>query len=199
MQQNTNTNNGLSGRIASLAAVERRKVVIAFCLIAVMAFMWIRLLTGKGEPAAASAATPGNALLQDKGKSIETGVVYCAPPFIEGRNDILTTDCFTASNWSAFFSKDDVERPEYTGSRSPDHTTREQAIKRIAENLRLQITEMGSEPKAFISDMFVKEGGTLNIAAADGEVIFQVIRITRQVVTLECEGMTFEIRLKDRL
>jgi hypothetical protein len=198
MQQYPENSNTLGNRLASYVAAERKKVAIATCLIAIMGFMWVRLLTGKGEPAAASAATVGAALVQGDGKTPEVSIVYVQPPFIEGRNDTLTVDCFSPGDWGAFLSKDDTERPEYVGSQSPDRKVRDQAIRRIAESLRVQIMEIGTEPQAFVSDTLVKEGGTLDIATGDGDVTFKVLHIATQMVVLECEDMTFEIKLKDK-
>jgi len=60
-----------------------------------MGIMWLRILTGKGQPAAATAATVVQTLPVEEKKS-QTVVTYVAPPFVEGRNDTLTTDCFHA-------------------------------------------------------------------------------------------------------
>jgi|GEM_PF-2988967 len=201
MQQDPENSSALGSRLTSYVAVERKKVIVAACLVTIMAIMWVRLLTGKGQPAAASAASAGAALRQLDEKALQVSVVYKEPPFIEGRNDALTGDCFSPGDWRAFLSKDSVGPQELVadyGQQSADQNVRNQMIRKIAEGLKLQIMEMGAEPQAFISDTLVKEGGKLTIAVGEASVEFQVLRITRSMVQLQCEGMQFEIKLNDR-
>jgi len=47
MMKNVRTNNAGAGKILARLGEEKKKSVTALCLISVMAFMWIRVLTGK--------------------------------------------------------------------------------------------------------------------------------------------------------
>ncbi len=79
-----------------------------------------------------------------------------------------------------------------------DDDVRRKTIRLIADGLKLQIMEIGTEPQAFVSDTLVKEGSTLTIAHGETAFEFAVIRVTRKTVDLKCEGMTFEIKLKEK-
>ncbi|HSV27436.1 MAG TPA: hypothetical protein VLH60_06040 [Sedimentisphaerales bacterium] len=197
MQQDSGNSISIGDRLASYLAVERKKVAAATCLICIMAFMWVRLLTRTGEPAGASAASSA-VLPQSPEKAEAISIVYTELPFVAGRNDALTVDCFSPGDWRTFFSQDRFGAMEHQSGESASGPARSRMIQRIAEGLKLQIVGIGSEPQAFISERLVREGSELNIATGDGEVIFRVLRITSRSVELECEGMTFEIKLDEK-
>jgi hypothetical protein len=200
MQQNPDNIANLGNRLASYVAVERRKVMVAVCLIVVMGIMWTKLLTGKGEPSSATAAT-NTAMPLAETKATALRITYKELPIVEGRNDTVAVDFFSPGDWRAFLSKDASE-PLSSAAGSTKGSTgedaRSQAIREIAAGLRLQIMEIGSEPQAFISDNLVREGSELTIVAGESAFDFKVLRITRQMVELRCDDKTFEVRLKDK-
>jgi hypothetical protein len=199
MQQNPEHISSLGSRLASYLAVERKKAIVAACLIMVMGFMWIKLLTGKGEPAAAVAADyvqplPGSA-------PVDSVIIYGEPPFVAGRNDTLARDFFSPGDWQAFLIKSSSQQSSFVAigqTQIADDDIRSKTIRQIADGLKLQIMEIGTEPQAFVSDTLVKEGSTLTIAAGETAFDFKVLRVTRKSVELECDGMTFEIKLKEK-
>jgi hypothetical protein len=193
MDQNPENRISLGSRLASYVAVERKKAITATCLVLIMGTMWVRLLTGHGEPPAAGAATVP-ALLQTQDTAPEISIAYKVLPFTAGRNDTLATDFFAPGDWTAFLSKDEQKPVVQTPAEEP----RAKAIREIAAGLKLQITEMGTEPQAFISDSLVREASTITIVSGDDSFEFKVLRITRRTVQLQCEDMTFEVRLKDK-
>jgi hypothetical protein len=201
MQPNPGNNISSGSRLASHFAVERKKAILAACLIGVMGFMWIRLLTGKGEPASAAAATQVIATQPGETKPSDILVTYTEPPMVAGRNDMLSGDFFSPGDWQAFLTKRSDSLTEAAASgqhQTRDEDVKSKKIRQIAEGLKLQIMEMGSEPQAFISDRLVKEGGKLTIVAGDAEYEFKVLRITRTTVELQCESTTFEMRIKEQ-
>ena len=58
MQQNLKNNGQRANRLAGRFAAEKKKMVIALCLIALMVFMWVRVL-GKKGPQGAEASFMG--------------------------------------------------------------------------------------------------------------------------------------------
>jgi hypothetical protein len=200
MQQNPDNTANLGNRLASYVAVERRKVMVAVCLIIVMGIMWVKLLTGKGEPSAATAATIA-ALPQTETKAAALRITYKELPIVKGRNDTVAVDFFSPGDWRAFLSKDASEQLSSAAGNTKgltDEDARSQAVREIAAGLRLQVTQTGPEPQAFISDKLVREGSEFTIVAGESTFDFKVLRITRQMVELRCENKTFEVRLKDK-
>jgi hypothetical protein len=200
MQTNPASNSNLGNRLASYLAVKRKKAAVAVCLIAVMCFMWARLLMGTGEPASAAAATKTDAS-RPAGKAVPATIAYVAPPFVAGRNDTLKTDFFSPGDWRAFLSRDCGDNQGQVlerGEESAAGESRAAAIRRAAETLRLQIIETGSRPQAFISDTLVTEGSTFVVPVAEEHLEFRVLRLMPDGVKIQCENMTFEIRLKEQ-
>jgi hypothetical protein len=165
-----------------------------------MGFMWIKLLTGKGQPESAAAATGDTIVSQVEVKPAASSVTYTTLPWVAGRNDALTNDFFSPGDWRAFYSSD-PDRQNYSAAGSKQQAgneLRSQTIRQIAEGLKLQIMEIGTEPQAFLSDTLVKKGSTLNIVAGETSFNFKVISITKKTVTVTCENMTFEVKLKEQ-
>ena len=90
MEQNLRSN-----KIVSRLAAEKKKTVCALCLIALMAFMWVRVLFKKGPESVE--ATPTAKKLDSEFK-----VSFVELPEVEGRNDVLTRDFFAANGWQNF-------------------------------------------------------------------------------------------------
>jgi hypothetical protein len=163
-----------------------------------MSFMWIKLLTGKGEPTAAMAAADAGQMTSSS--TGETTAIYKEPPFVAGRNDTLASDFFSPGSWQAFLTKSSSGQLETVaaGQIQTADDIRKKTIRKIADGLKLQIVEIGTEPQAFVSDTLVKEGRTLTIVAGETSFEFKVLRVTHKSVELECEGSTFEIKLREK-
>ena len=83
---------------------EKKKVVVASCLIAVMAIMWVRVLT-KQAPQAAEAALTTEKLNEIGSSNQELKVSFIELPQVAGRNDVITRDFFASDDWRQFDSK----------------------------------------------------------------------------------------------
>jgi hypothetical protein len=199
MQSNSENTSGFGNRLASYLAVERKKAMVAGCLVLVMSFMWIKLLTGKGEPAMAAAAID-NGQVTAVAPAAESVVSYKQPPIVAGRNDTVVRDYFSPGDWQAFLTKSSSEQSEVTGEHAGiiDDDIRGKTIRRIADGLKLQIMEIGTEPQAFVSDTLVKVGSRLTIAAGETAYEFKVLGVSRKSVQLECEGKVFDVKLKEQ-
>jgi hypothetical protein len=200
MQQNPGNSGSFGNRLASYVAVERKKAIVAACLILIMGFMWIKLLTGKGQPTAAVADTADTTVAQVEARPAASNVTYTTLPLVAGRNDTLMNDFFSPGDWTAFFSSTGGQQSySTTGSgQQSGNELRSQTIRQIAEGLKLQIMEIGTEPQAFLSVTLVKEGSTLTIVAGETSFNFKVLSISRKMVTVTCENMTFEVKLKEQ-
>ena len=99
-QKIRNGGNGPNRLVRRLAA-EKKKGVMALCLIGVMAFMWVRVLSKK-TPQSAGAAMMTQEAMSEQSNS-ETKISFIELPNVKGRNDVLTRDFFAVDDWQRFF------------------------------------------------------------------------------------------------
>lgn len=168
---------GLMGRLTA----QKRKATMAVCLVLVMVFMWVKVLT-PSAPDSATAVVVGDAAGQSEAK---LGITYVELPVVKGRNDTLTRDFFAPGK--GFLQTDavvDVVAGEAT----------EELTRRIVEKLKLEAIVFGENPQAFINDELVSEGDKLLVKAGATEYEFVVVKIGQSTVFIRC-GET-EIALK---
>jgi len=68
VKQNLNNSGNGANRLMSQLAAEKKKTVMALCLIAVMVFMWVKLL-GKKTPETAEAAMRQDEAMREQSNS----------------------------------------------------------------------------------------------------------------------------------
>ncbi len=168
-------------------AAEKKKTVMATCLIVLMLFMWVRVLTRSG-PEKASAA------LSESSGQVESviEISYVDLPNISGRNDIIGRDFFKIDNWNDFSGgRFDVESYEVVTDDSQDD---QMITDYIAKALELEAVVMGDRPQAFINGMLVSAGDRIEIDQDANELIIEVTKIKGDQVVLEYDDL--EIKLK---
>jgi hypothetical protein len=174
-------------------AADRKKVILAVGLVAVMVIMWVRLLTGK-KPGVTSAA-PEQTQSAGTKKAPPMKLQFHELPVIEGRNDRIHRDFFSADGLAAFrqdpASQDtgtDTEVRNGTGSRN------EEVILRVArKGLRLEAVLEG--PRAFMNDRLVSVGDRLSVKDGPTSYVFEVIEIQDDSVLVGCNGEQVTLRL----
>ncbi len=179
MKENIN-NNGL-GRLMNRLAAEKKKSIIALSLIGIMAFMWVRVLSGK-SPQTAEAALLANAATEEKTEP-ELKISFIELPNVKGRNDVLTKDFFVVG------SKGLVVEDVDTASGGS-----EEKVRSIAGQLKLEAIELGKNPRAFISDVLLKVGDKLSVKDGKNTYECEVVRIEKETVLIRCGEV--EITLK---
>ncbi len=193
----TNHKNNLhhGGGIIARMKAEKKKVVMATCLTAVMALMWVRVIV-RSEPAAAQAANQINPeALTKKPKPEPVDVSYRQLPVVEGRNDRLTRDIFAADKWLAFKDLNSHNLKD-DGVGIDPNTDNAEVIKKLAQQLRLEATVTGSgRLRAVINGQVLTRGQTLLIGEGRKKVEFEVIGIERDTVTLRCNDASVKIKL----
>ena len=95
MRQNFGNNGGGANGLMSQLAAEKKKTVMAVCLITLMAFMWVRVFKKK-SPQSARAAMMTQQLSVEQSEA-ELKISFAALPKVAGRNDMLSRDFFAAS------------------------------------------------------------------------------------------------------
>ena len=187
--ETSNVNNGpkLTGRLPA----DRKKLFVAVGLIAIMAFMWIKVLTGKSSVKDAAAATDLAAAQQQKHPEVE--ISYIDLPVVAGRNDMLTHDIFDAKGFNAFTSG--KNRVDADISNDDHQRTHQANIRKIAARLKISAIITGAKPEAYIEDKLVSVGSTLPVSYDNRIYRFTVTRISQEQVTLKWKDFVVNLKM----
>lgn len=181
-------NNGMgANKVLGQLAADKKKVVVALFLIAVMGFMWVRVLAGKGPQSAEATAVP-QALMNEKTDS-ELKISFVELPKVEGRNDVLGRDFFAVESWKDFTAEDGGEVNIVSGNYG------EEAVKKAAEKLKLEAIVSGGNPRAFINDKLVVVGDKLGVADGVNKYEFEVTEITEKMVLISYGKVEIVLKL----
>ncbi|MEJ2649196.1 MAG: hypothetical protein P8016_12425 [Sedimentisphaerales bacterium] len=194
MREDSRHNVNRVGRLAGYLATEKKKTVLAVCLLALMAFMWIKVFTGRNPEAATAdqmAARAGNNSLTDG----ETNVSYIDLPQVEGRNDVIKKDFFASDGWKDFVDSDKNIVITKEVNVVPGDSN-EKVIGRIADNLKLEAFVMGENPRAYINDRILAVGDTLLVSDGVQNYECEVIKIENNSVVMRCEKAEVTLKLK---
>jgi len=194
---------GKAGSIAGYVAGQRPKVFVAAGLIALMIFMWVRLLTKKGAPGVVNAAGSGQTAVIAGGNTAasQKEIEFIELPEIEGRNDVLNRDFFAARKWDDNNSDPDVEnlkRVKELYSQTEDDTEssrRKKAVLRLAQELTLEAIVVGRNAEAFIENTLVSVGDKLQVEDKGDLYEFDVVEISDNEVVVMCEGVRVEMKM----
>ncbi|MHC4149075.1 MAG: hypothetical protein ACYSR5_06260 [Planctomycetota bacterium] len=178
----------------SRAGAEKKKTLIAFCLISVMVFMWARVLgkkTSEGPRSARAAhgATTGQPNAASKVSFVEL-------PKARGRNDRLTRDCFASNGWKDFLrssGQSNSGRVQEVNIVSKGGS--EEVARRIAEKLRLEAIVLGESPQAFINDKLLKVGDRLPVKDGLNTYQCEVVGMTKNTVFVRCGKAEIKLKL----
>ena len=183
MKQNVRGDGKGANRVFSRLAAEKKKSIVALCLIALMGFMWVRVLLRK-TPKSAEAAVGQEEV---KSSTSELKISFIELPEVAGRNDALTRDFFAANDWQSFMSGGEVN----VVSRDGD----EEIIKRVAEKLKLEAITLGKNPQAFINDKLLAVGDKLLVAEGADTYECEVVGIEEKTVFIRCGEMEITLKL----
>jgi len=181
-----------ANRLVSRLAAEKKKTVTALCLIALMIFMWARVI-GKKAPVTAEAAQRKENMGQDVlDSNEELNISFIELPKIPGRNDVLTRDIFAANGWSNFIRNEENPDNKEVGVFSKDGN--EEIVRLIAQKLKLEAIGLDGNPQAFINGKLLSVGDKLLVRNGGNKYECEVVEIAENVVVIKCGEA--EIRLK---
>ena len=195
----TNTNN--DAELMRQIPVDRKKVILAASLLAIMALMWVRVLVKSRTTEAGAAITETSMQVSQTAQSeSETKVSYVRLSVVPGRNDRLVRDIFTIRSRSAFGWYDGTGREESSIVTEPDsdHNIDVDNIRKIARDLSVDailIGQAGQSSEAFIEDKFVTAGSKLAVKYEDKIYTFTVTEIQSNKVILECRNVTIAVKM----
>ncbi len=187
--------NGGSGgnRLFSRLAAEKKKTVIAVCLITVMFFMWVRVLGRKG-PQSANAAVMTQGVTKGQ-TNPELKISFMELPKVEGRNDVLTRDFFAVGSWRDFVEGGEGKSGGIEEVSVVSRDGREETVRRVAEKLKLEAIVLGENPQAFINDKLLLVGDKLFIRDGTDTYECEVAKIEENTVFIRCGETEVTLRL----
>ena len=190
----TNRGGRVNGFIGQLTA-EKKKTVAASCLIAVMAIMWVRVLT-KQAPEAAEAALVTEQLNAEGSSNKELKVSFIELPQVAGRNDVITRDFFASSDWRHFDDGKERNLAVIEEVNIVSKNGNEEVIRKVAEKLKLEaIVVLGNNPRAFINNKVISVGDKVLIRDGVDTYECEVIEIKENMVVIKCREAEVTLKL----
>jgi hypothetical protein len=194
MRQKVTNHSGLARGLMGQLAAEKKKAVTTLCLILVMAFMWLRVLTKNAPEASQASLITGQLNPQDQ-VSQELNVSFIELPKVAGRNDVITRDFFTSNGWR-YFGNGQKEKAVIEEVNIVSKNGNEEVIRKVAEKLKLEATVvLGTNPRAYINDKVVSVGDKVLIRDGIDTYECEVIEIKENTVVIKCREAEVTLKL----
>ncbi len=193
MRKNLKSSNG-PNRFFSQLAAEKKKSVTALCLVAVMAFMWVRVLIRRTPQAAAAMSMTEEMNVEGKSNP-ESKISFIELPEVPGRNDVIARDFFASDGWQDFV---DREVENLVGTEEVSIVSKggnEEGIRRVAEQLKLGAIVLSNNPQAFINDKLLSVGDKLPVGEGVDRYECEVVEIKRNTVVVRCREAEITLKL----
>jgi len=194
MRQNARNSGNIANRLFNQLAVQKKKTVLALCLITLMAFMWIRVLTRKAPQAAKAGLLAGQMDVETQSEP-ELKISFIELPQAAGRNDVITRDFFDSDGWQDFV---DGQGRKSAGVEEVDIISKEgdqEVIRRVAEKLNLEAIVLSENPQAFINDKLLSVGDKLLIGDGVDKYECEVVEIKENTVVMRCREARITLKL----
>lgn len=188
-------NNNSANRIVGHLVAEKKKIVIAVCLVALMAFMWIRVLFKKTT--AVEGGTLSENTLQQDSIGPTTIISFVDLPEVEGRHDIITRDFFNSENWQNFSSRNSKNVVSIEEVNIVSGDIDEEVIRKIAEELKLEaVIGTGENANAYINDQVVSAGDRITVIDGIQTYECEVVLIEDDSVVIGCGKSQVKLKIK---
>jgi len=167
--------------------VSKSKLIVAAVLVAIMAFMWLRLLFFNKPSGASAAAVPAAVKTQQPvdEKEAVPELTYIQLPVVPGRHDVLTADVFRPRNGRFFTTPDTASGDDNPVDRDGFPTAED--IPKIEALITLDGIIAGGDRtgrEAFINGRLVSVGSTVTVEYNKRTVELTVTEIHRNKVVL---------------
>ena len=183
MKQNARNNSRAGNRFFSYLAAEKKKAVLALCLISLMAFMWIKVLT-KTSPQAAEAELIAELIMETQSEP-ELEISFIELPRVAGRNDIVTRDFFDSDGWQSFVGGRGLKSVAVEEIDIVSKNDDQEVIRRkVADNLKLEAIVSSEDPLAFINDKVLRAGDKLFVGDGIESYECEVVEIKENIVVI---------------
>ena len=194
MRKNLRNSGNDANKIVGYLAAEKKKTILAVCLISLLGFMWIKVFAGK-SPTAAGAEPMVSQSKNTNQPGDEASVSFIDLPEIAGRNDSIKRDFFASNGWKDFVNTDKNVVVTKEVNVVPGDST-EKVIRRIADNLKLEAFIMGDNPRAYINDRILSVGDKLLVSDGADKYECEVIVIENNSVVMRCGKAEVTLKLK---
>jgi len=184
MKQSMKNGGNGTNRLVSRLAAEKKKTVTAVCLVAIMVFMWARMLS-KEVPSTATAALRKEDVKQD-GSDTELNITFIELPKVAGRNDVLKRDFFVVDDWQKFMKSEEGENKTGVEDVSVVSTRNKEAMIRVAEKLKLGAIGLDGNPQVFINNKLLSVGDKLLVKDGGNTYECEVVCIEENMVLIKC-------------
>ncbi len=179
---------GSRQRVAAQArkSSQQKKLAIVFLLFFVMAVLWVRMFVLKGTPKTAKADPNVRTAAAPAIPEVKEEIVYTELPVVEGRQDVIANDLFSARNYKGF-----IKIGETTAENEPDAANENNLGGELAAavaQMELSAIVKDKKPQAFIEDNLVEPGQSFKFVFHDKVYNFKVVNILEDRVELECNG-----------
>jgi hypothetical protein len=194
MRYSSRNNSRGINRFLSHLATEKKKTVLALCLIVLMIFMWLKLLT-RTSPNAAQADVIEELIEEQNQSGPEIKMSFIELPNVAGRNDLIARDFFASNGWKDFI---DAQGRKSVGIEEIDIVSKEgdqEVIRKVAENLKLEAIVSSENPLAFINDKVLKAGDKLFVSDGVESYECEVVEIKENVVVMKCKESRITLKL----
>jgi hypothetical protein len=194
-QKAKNSSNGRANTILSPLVADKRRVVLAACLISIMAFMWIRVLCkDKPQAAAANSTTQQASPLSQGQPNSPSKISFVELPKVAGRHDVITRDFFTPGFWwkSIKGNSSGADELKFASSRGDQGV-----IDLLAAKLKLEAIVKDKNLQAFINGKLLSVGDKLLIREGVRTFECEVVQIEENQVTIRCGQAEVTLKLKN--
>jgi hypothetical protein len=193
MKQNVKNGGNGTNRLIGRLAAEKKKTVTAVCLIALMVFMWARVLNQKTTESAAAAQRQEDVDTDILGSNLELNISFIELPKVVGRNDVLTRDFFAVGNWQDFIGNkkgENLDEDVNVVSRN-----NKEVMKRVAEKLKLEAIGLDGNPQVFINSKLLSLGDTFLVRDGGETYECEVVSIEENAVLIKCGEAEITLKL----
>ena len=193
-----NGNNRITAQqVLDHLAADKKRTAFAVSLLAVMAFMWFRVLTGH-QPGPVAADTDVKQQQAKPARSLRN-IRFLELPNVPGRNDYINRDFFASRDWECF--RQTSASPQNPGTEvrvtAPDHA--QEVAARLGQKLKLEAVLRDGTPRAFINDQLLRLGDRLPVHDGPDTCEFEVLRIYEDSVLVGCNGTQLTLKLTQHL
>ena len=185
-----NSGNRLFNRLSA----EKKKAVLALCLITLMAFMWVRAFT-RAAPQAVEAGLMAEQMYMETQSEPELKVTFIELPQTAGRNDVISRDFFDSNGWQGFV---DGQGRKSVGVEEVDIISKDgdkEVIRKVAERLKLEAIVSSENPLTFINDKVLRVGDKLLVGEGVDKYECEVVEIKENTVVMRCRESRITLKL----
>ena len=194
MRENMQNRSGQLNRLLVLLGAQKKKAVIALCLIGVMVFMWVKVFFKRSPQSAGAASTTVQTGL-DVRQNPQLKVSFIDLPEVAGRDDVITRDFFAVSDWQEFVKNGagnglgsvEVSIASADGS--------EEIARRVTGKLKLEAIAIDKNRQTSINGKLLSVGDKLSIEDGAGKYECEVVRIEENAVFVKCGKAQITLKL----